>query len=125
MHGRRSTARRGALLCWGVAALLAIGILFGTLTPSDTLPDMDGGLDKLWHLVAFAALVFPPVLWRPRNALLMVPFASAFGLGIEVIQPLFGRGFEWSDWIADTVGAMVGATLAVLLHRPAMRLLRR
>ena len=70
------------------------------------------GIDKIVHLVAFAALAFP--LARTRRIGLGLVFLSscAFGGLIELVQPHFGRSTELNDWVADCVGVLCGIALA-------------
>lgn len=98
-----------------LAATLAllIAITYLTLAAPGSLPRVSGG-DKLHHALAFAALVFPFVVARPRWALRTFAAAIAYGGLIELIQPSFGRSGEWADLLADTIGAAVGIVLAWL-----------
>ena len=96
-----------------VTAGLTVAMLWPIHKPS-TVPD---GIDKLVHLVAFAALAFP--LARTGRVGLIPVFvgASAFGGLIEVLQPSFGRSADMQDWIADIVGVALGMILALLYRR--------
>jgi VanZ family protein len=94
--------------------------------PEDKLPNFlfEQLGDKLLHAVEYAVLAF--LCYRafrhaagPRAAskalILAIGAASLYGMTDEVHQafvPL--RESSWSDWIADTAGAVVGA---VGLHR--------
>lgn len=111
-HPVKSLLRARALTC-----LIALGILVGTLWPSDA-PAVPFMLrDKVLHLLAFAVLVLPMAVTAPRQALRIAPVCIAFGAAIEVIQPMFGRGAEWLDLLADALGVGLGLVLGLLLHR--------
>jgi VanZ family protein len=100
-----STSVRGAR---ALTLLIALGILAGTLWPSD-LPEVPFTLrDKVLHLLAFALLILPMTLVDPGRALRLAPVCIAFGAAIEVIQPTFGRGAEWLDLLADALGVGLG-----------------
>ena len=43
--------------------------------------------------------------------------ASAFGAIIELIQPNFNRSAELSDWVADTLGVLIGIGLGLAYRR--------
>jgi len=105
----------------GITLLLAAGIALGTLTAPENLPPEPPGSDKLHHFLAFAALAFPLVAARPRNALWMLPLVILYGGLIEVIQPSFDRSAEWGDFIADTLGATAGAAMGWWVHRRHLR----
>lgn len=101
-------------------ALLVLVVSYLALTPAP-LEGSESGLDKVGHLLAFAALAFSGYLSFPasrgtRIALLCGLFA--YGGLIEVLQLLVpGRSSEWGDLLADGLGVALGAGLAALLAR--------
>lgn len=99
-----------------VGLLLAILIAFMTLTPLPAPNLLTGGIDKVYHFVAFATLIFPVIVTDSRRWVWAVPLAIAYGGAIELIQPYVGRGAEWLDFGADITGVLAGAALAELLH---------
>lgn len=105
------------LLLAVLIAVLALGPLQGMTVP---------GSDKMHHGIAFAALAFPLPFARPR---LVVPVAAgviAYGGLIEIIQPYFGRSAEWGDFVADVLGAILGAGMGALMgHGMRMLVTRR
>lgn len=97
-----------------LAMTLVLGGLIAVLTLAPiSSPDVPGS-DKLYHVLACAALSFPLPFARPR---FMIPVALAVvvyaGL-IELIQPYVGRSGEWADLFADAAGAIIGAGLGAL-----------
>ncbi len=112
-----------ALLCW------AAGILWlSSLTP-DELPDREFlPWDKLSHVLAFAlggwlaasALrVSRPALPVAGALIAAVLAIAAFGVLDEAVQTVTpGRtGGDLRDWIADVIGAVIGASLSLLTQR--------
>lgn len=91
---------------------LAIGIGTLTLYPLDK-PDMIPGSDKLHHVLAFAALVFPGAVLFPPIVRWVAPLAIAYGAAIEVIQPHVGRAGEVGDFWADVAGVLIGLVLGL------------
>lgn len=96
-----------------VTTFLTVGMLW----PINQPPRSPDGIDKVVHLLAFAALAFP--LARTRRVGLVSVFigASTFGGVIEVLQPWFGRSADMQDWVADIFGATLGIMLALLYRR--------
>ena len=101
-------------------ALLIAGTIW-FLSSQSILPQPKGilGWDKLQHLLAYGALGFAVGLWafpvflkrRPVLALLLITLAgSAYG-AIDEFHQYFvpGRDCNVWDWIADTLGAFLGA----------------
>lgn len=121
--GHADTPRRRAAsdLRWRVAcggsAIIGAAIVILSLIPADAMEVDVGGSDKLMHMVAYAALVFPVVAVRPRVALPAVVLAALLGAAIELIQPHFGRMAEWEDALANLLGALLGAGFGAGLHR--------
>ena len=99
-----------------VALFLAILIAFMTLTPLPDRNNLTGGIDKVYHFVAFATLIFPIIVTDSRRWVWAVPLTIFYGGAIELIQPYVGRGAEWLDFGADVTGVLAGAALAELLH---------
>ena len=97
-----------------LTAIVAITLTVAMLWPLDAPPPAPEGSDKLVHFIAFAALAFP--LARTGRLGLVAVFvgASAFGGLIELIQPTFNRSADLGDWVADTVGVVIGIGAALL-----------
>ena len=96
-----------------VTLILTIAMLWPLANPPPTPDDSD----KVFHLIAFAALSFP--LSRTGRFGLLPVFvgASAFGGFIELIQPTFNRSADMNDWAADIVGTILGITCGLLYRR--------
>lgn len=88
-----------------------------------------GGNDKLAHFAAFAAMSvlfaragseLRPDLGKSRIAGLSLAASTAMGGALELIQAVLPyRGCEWQDWVADALGASLGAACFRLLPRRA------
>ncbi len=97
--------------------LIAFAISALTLMPV-TAPDLIGrGSDKLYHVIAFAALTFPVAFLHPRRALTMLVCAVLFGAAIELIQPSVGRSGSFWDFLADVIGAVLGLVVGRILSQ--------
>jgi VanZ family protein len=109
------------------ALLVAGGIWF--LSSQSILPQPKGvlGWDKLQHLLAYAVLAAAvglwasPAFWKRRPALALLCTAlvsSAYGVIDEVHQYFVpGRDCNVWDWLADTLGAILGAVAAMIVLR--------
>jgi VanZ family protein len=108
------------------ALLIAGAIWF--LSSQSILPQPKGilGFDKLQHLAAY--LVFTgaiglwvsPEFWQSRRfraLLLAVLIGSAYGVVDEIHQYFVpGRDCNVWDWVADTLGAILGAAAVMLIN---------
>jgi VanZ family protein len=97
-----------------IVASLLLALIVAVLTLSPATPGPEGipHIDKLAHLLAFAA-VAAPLAWRfPRHWRAMALCGLAYGGVIEIVQPFTGRSAEWGDFLADGIGAFAGAGLA-------------
>lgn len=106
---------------WRLAGLvlslvIALVVAVLTLSPMPVSRPSISGIDKVYHFVAFAALIFPLIVTDSRRWVWAVPLAALFGGAIELIQPSVGRSAEWLDFGADLSGILAGAALAEILH---------
>ena len=111
------TASQRHTLALLATALIAAAIAYLTLTPS-RFEALDGLLsDKAYHVIAFAALIFPGALLYLRSLIWLIPAALVFGATIELVQPYVGRSAETADFVADGVGVVCGLILGLILRR--------
>ncbi len=107
---------------WGPVILYALIITTISSIPSPQLPP--GGFensDKIAHLVLYSGAGFVA-----RRAVASTPAAiamtSAYGAFDELYQNLIpGRNCSASDWIADTVGGIVGVLLYIWYEKSRRR----
>jgi VanZ family protein len=115
-----------------IPALLVVTVIW-VLSSQSTLPVPKGilGFDKFQHLLAYLALAGSIVFWfspnqrqfhRLRTLLLIVFVSSLYGVIDEAHQFFVpGRDCNIWDWVADTIGAFLGAGAALLADRLVMR----
>ena len=117
---------------WALTVVVSLAILYLTLVPRP-LPDVDiplfPGVDKLVHAIMFGGLAGAVVLdwsrWRGmvslsvRSIVVAALVSTLAGGLIELLQLVMamGRGCELWDFVADGVGAIIGAWVA----RPVAR----
>lgn len=100
-----------------LTAALALVIVALTLSPREVIPDGDfPHIDKLWHALAFAALVLPSAALNPRAIRWVVPVSLSLGLALEVIQPSVGRLTSILDFLADAAGVALGLLFGLALR---------
>ena len=97
--------------------IVGLTLTVAMLWPLDTPPPAPEGSDKLVHFIAFAALAFPLARTGRLGLLGMFIGASAFGGAIELIQPMFNRNADVNDWIADTIGVLIGIGCGLVYRR--------
>lgn len=108
---------------WAPPAVWAALILLLTSIPGADLPRLDVHLaDKMVHSLMYAVFAWLSVRAMLRTgqpwwiALLVLVGVSLFGAVDEWHQQFIpGRSMELLDWIADTLGAAVGAGAATIL----------
>ena len=104
-----STAQR--LLGLTLTIAVAVTVTWLMLAPVKSGPPGLPHLDKLAHFLAFFGITLPAAAVLPRKDVVIVLAAALFGLGIELVQPSFGRFFEWGDVAANALGATCGAVI--------------
>lgn len=108
---------RQSRLALSLTASIAVAISVLTLTPITAPEVLTEGSDKLYHIVAFAALTFPSALLARSISIPVFCLAVLFAAGIELIQPSVGRSREWGDFLADVIGALIGLGAGRLANR--------
>lgn len=119
-----------------LSVLTILLILWLTLSP-DPLghdsPRLFPGADKVAHALMFGFLTTMILLdyvrksdWRPaseRMAVYAAAGATIFGCLIEVAQRemALGRGFEYTDMLADFIGSLICAAGWFLIVNPWLR----
>ena len=93
-------------------------ILFVIITVLSFMPIQLSGsfgpisVDKAYHFLAYFCLAFPLPLSRPRLTIWVVLGIITYGGLIELIQYLFSREPSWGDFLANGIGAIIGAVIA-------------
>ena len=100
-----------------LTVIVTLTLTVAMLWPLEAPPPAPEGSDKLVHFIAFAALAFPLARTGRFGLLPVFIGASAFGGAIELIQPSFNRGADFSDWIADIIGVALGIGCGLLYRR--------
>jgi len=94
--------------------------------PSLETPTLFSGQDKVLHAAVYALLGVLLLAAQPRQAQgyswqqvgISVLIASLYGLSDEIHQYFVpGRSSEVLDWVADSVGALIAASLLAGLSR--------
>jgi VanZ family protein len=116
-----------------IPALLVVTAIW-ILSSQSTLPVLPKGIlgfDKFQHCIAYLALAGTFAFWftpaqrrfhRLRTFLLIVLISSLYGVIDEIHQAFVPyRNCNVWDWIADTIGALLGAGAALLVERRVFR----
>ncbi|SHN86420.1 hypothetical protein SAMN05660350_03939 [Geodermatophilus obscurus] len=100
VHGALS---RGA---FAVAVLVSLAVLFA---PADDVPSSPPGVDKLVHLLLFAALAASG-RWAGVRAGVLAGILVVYAAVSEVVQGVSAleRSASVADWVADVVGVLAG-----------------
>ena len=94
--------------------------------PGLDAPMLFPGQDKVFHAAVYALLGLLLLAAQPRKAQgyswrqvgISVLIASLYGLSDEIHQYFVpGRSSEVLDWVADSLGALIGALLLAWLSR--------
>ena len=100
VHGALS---RGA---FAVVVLVSLAVLFA---PADDVPSAPPGVDKMVHLLLFAALAGSG-RWAGAQAGVLGVLLVAYAAVSEVVQGMSAleRSASVAEWVADVVGVLAG-----------------
>lgn len=107
------------------APLWTLLILVGCMMPSSGVPKVEIPLvDKWTHFILFGGYSFL-WMWRieikdKRSVALVIISGVVYGAVIELLQGLLvmlGRSMEFMDWVADTIGVLLGWFLYAAVMR--------
>jgi hypothetical protein len=104
----------------GFMLSITVGVIFTVLLliPASDIPGPEvRGLDKVIHFAMFFVLVLPALTFAPSSWVWVVPLAIFHGGMIEIIQPYFGRGMEFGDFVANTLGVCTAIPMSRAIHR--------
>lgn len=99
-----------------------------TSIPSQSMPKVFGGVDKLKHFGAYFVLAFllnfalliqeKFSILSKKSLLFTLLITSFYGLFDEVHQIFIpGRYFDWWDLVADVIGSLIGIGLVkIIMH---------
>lgn len=129
--GPRLVRRPG--LAWWLTAASLVPVALLTLVPVDrelfarctlqwSLPT-PGRVELMANVVLFVVPLLLAGL-ASRRPLLALVAGSALSVGLEALQayvPAIGRSCDTTDWLCNTLGAVLGAALALVALRLATR----
>ena len=94
-----------------ILLVLSIAVLHFMNPPDIETFDSLIGIDKLVHFLMFFFLTsWFVMIYKFSHKFILLSYLVFFGLLLELMQMGFfiHRSFEWFDWIADSIGVIVG-----------------
>ena len=103
------------LLFWGLVAIT----LVLTLMPAQEMPNALIFWDKLQHALCFATLALVGLFAYMQQPKQVCTGLCLYGALIELMQTYFTstRHGDWLDWLADTIGIIVGLCLFLIVRK--------
>jgi hypothetical protein len=91
---------------FAVVVLVSLAVLFA---PADDVPSAPPGVDKLVHLLLFAALAATG-RWAGARTGVLAGLLLGYAAVSEVVQGMsaLGRSGSVADWVADAAGVLLG-----------------
>ena len=94
-----------------ILLVLSIAVLHFMNPPDIETFDSLIGIDELVHFLMFFFLTsWFVMIYKYSHKFILLSYLVFFGLLLELMQMGFfiHRSFEWFDWIADSIGVIVG-----------------
>lgn len=98
-----------------ITGLILAVIAFLSLRPLGSLPEVPG-TDKLHHFIAYAGLMLPTALRKPRKWILIGLGFLLFSGALELLQHYVNRYRDWLDMGANAAGITFGVLLAYVIN---------
>jgi VanZ like family len=104
---------------FAVTVLVSLAVLFA---PAGEVPSAPPGVDKLVHLLVFAALAVTG-RWAGIGAIVLAGLLVVYAAGTEVVQAVtpLERSGSLADWVADVLGVVLGIASWTLGERLGAR----
>ena len=110
------TALLGRCRVWVTLALVLYFVMMFTATHIPTVPSQLAEVsDKLMHFLVYAGLGFLLCLYRAtrqpaswKDAGIVLGIGSIYAVLDELLQIPVGRHCDAMDWLADTIGILIG-----------------
>ena len=109
-----------AWLFWPALVAPPLATLYPMLGPVLS-PLPSHGSNALAHVVVYAILAFPHGLWLGSRLKWGLAGLVLFGFVIEIVQPAFARGAEWTDLLSNLIGILMGTYLGLWLRTSLLR----
>lgn len=121
-HGRMEPSSAGARLKAGWRAAFVVVLVGATWILLTPRPPPSGtsvaGSDLVKHAILFALLASLAAFAFPRRrSWTIVGALIAYGVAIEILQPLTGRDASALDAVADAVGALAVVVVRLVTRR--------
>ena len=91
-------------------------IVFVSLYPINESSNSSNN-DKLYHFITYLLLSLPVSIRKPSSYIYIYIYFILFGGFIELIQPYFNRYNELADFIANSLGVVVGAASGLIIRK--------
>lgn len=114
------------MICLAVGWLLAVAIVWLSLTPAPPHIDIEQG-DKLGHFIGYGTLMlwFCLLYARPSARIAYAVLWIAMGIALEFAQGQLGyRTYEVYDMYANALGVLIGWAAALAIPRASALLPR-
>jgi len=101
---------------WPASLTMLVIVSVFSLIPLPELPDVPGS-DKTHHLIAYALIMLPISLRKPKYWYLLAFAIAAWSGVIELVQPFVNRYGEWLDFMANVFGLFLGMVVAFFVNK--------
>ena len=96
---------------WPISIMMLAIVSVASLIPLPNLPEVPG-TDKTHHIIAYALIVLPVCIVKPKHWWVFLLIVFLWSGVIELIQPYVNRYGEWMDLLANFCGILIGVGLS-------------
>lgn len=96
-----------------LAALIALLLALTAFLPSELVARYVSEDGKVEHALGLTLVALLVTASYPRAWALVLGLGVLASGVVELVQPIFGRGAQWSDFAADVAGLVIGIGVAL------------
>jgi hypothetical protein len=102
----------------GIVLAVVIAVLLGLMAvlPAELVDAYVSDDGQVQHALGLTMISLLVTVSYPRSWVWVLVLGTVASAAVELIQPIFGRGAQWSDLAADVAGLVIGVSAALSIR---------
>ncbi len=107
-----------------LAAVIAVLLGLAAILPAELVDAYVSDDGQVQHALGLTMIALLVIVSYPRAWVWVILLGTVISAAVELVQPIFGRGAQWSDLAADIAGLAIGVGAALSIRRLVRTYLR-